>query len=314
MLLIGGGAIPLLSVVSCSSNNKNDINLNDVKTLLEQNEPFDFYDYYSKNNNLNEQSISKLIEEQIDEIMMNYWNNWFQNLSYNEWKISKNKKIENLFCTSQRQAIALYTCVWGHFWNEPLHNKQNIEEEIVVNEKFLPNYFKPYLANPKNTKVKGSDWEYIESALSNSTSPISLTVYHGVEYMENEFWDQLKDFIIQKPNGKLDYSQVVGTTITSNGFISTSLNKTSIKGFANGFNWTNDKYEPPLKEPAIFKINFYKGQKNVAYVSGFDLVKQNGFSMINLEEQFLINRNTQFKITNVYQENNINVFEMDLLN
>ena len=156
-------------------------------------------------------------------------------------------------------------------------------------------------------------YEFIQQALSKSTSPVSLVVYHGVEFMENEFYDQLKSNI-KMINGENDYSNVVGKKIKTNGFISTTINKEWAQSFSDGSNWlNNNKKEPPFGEPVMFEISFKKGTDNIAYISGFPLIKQNGINMINSECSFLINIGSEFEITGIKKEGNVNIFEMNLL-
>lgn len=167
----------------------------------------------------------------------------------------------------------------------------------------------------------GGGYKYIENALNKQSAiaPTDMRLYHGVEYQEIEFYEQLKTFI--KPSDKypnqLDYSECVGKTITTNGFISTSTfyDKNNLTRFCMGTNWTNDdNFEPPLKEPALFIIDVKKGQKGLAFVS-------NPFKMIdfvNQEHQVIININKQFKINKWekrkdYYNNVINVFWLDLV-
>lgn len=118
-------------------------------------------------------------------------------------------------------------------------------------------------------------------------------MYHGVEWLEKEFLNQLKKYIKHNKNGK-NYSQTIGKTIESYGYISASLEKKYAYSFVDGKNWITNKIEPPLLEPAMFIINIKKGTKGVAWVS-------TPFTMmghLNTEEQILIKRNTKYKITN----------------
>ncbi|WP_027123990.1 hypothetical protein [Mycoplasmoides pirum] len=169
-------------------------------------------------------------------------------------------------------------------------------------------------ADPDNIKIRGNDYKYTENAIFNSISPISFTSYHGVEFMENEFWDQLKPFVTTNKDGKHDYSKCIGKEIYSYDFISSSLNKEHAEDFSIGMNLTeHDKLESPLKESTVFKIKVSKDSKNLAYVSGFQLAHQENFLKVNNEWQIIFNIGSKFKIDNVYKEKNINVFEMTFL-
>ena len=82
--------------------------------------------------------------------------------------------------------------------------------------------------------------------------------------------------------------------------------------FSNGEDWTQDTptFAPPLKEKAIFKIKINKDQEGVGYISGFDII--NG--SYQGEAQFLIKTNSKFKIEKVTKENDVNVFELTMIN
>lgn len=170
-------------------------------------------------------------------------------------------------------------------------------------------------------EVNRNGYKFLSSALQKATAPYDLVVYHGVEFMEVEFYDQLQEYIIGNEEDVYDYSNCVGKTITSYGFISTSL----VQQYANSFFdwkprpevWPNEGIIPnPLKVPVLFKINIPKGYIGAAYLSNFGFA---GFPTTSTEEQVLIDRNCKFKITNVFQNvknskgDLINIFEVDLL-
>lgn len=92
------------------------------------------------------------------------------------------------------------------------------------------------------------------TSIRKSGSPFSIIIYHVVKYQEVEFWDQLKDFITYNEKTKsYDYSKFKNKTITSLGFISTSIDKQVVKYFSNGNDWTTNQIKPSLKEKVMFK-------------------------------------------------------------
>ena len=50
-------------------------------------------------------------------------------------------------------------------------------------------------------EIRGNDYKYLESALLKAIAPKQMIVYHGVEYMETEFYEQLKPYIQQTNSG-----------------------------------------------------------------------------------------------------------------
>lgn len=147
---------------------------------------------------------------------------WYNSLTNEKWNLDENKKFINYFCNSEQQAIALYSWCSGSFWNEPLHRGYEPN-----------NVFLKLNADKQNAhEIRGSDYLFIEQALNKAIFPKETILYHGVEYMEIEFYEQLKDFIIKTEKG-YDYSQVVNKIIKSTGFISTTLNK----NYALNFFW-----------------------------------------------------------------------------
>lgn len=161
-------------------------------------------------------------------------------------------------------------------------------------------------------EIRGEDYKYVDTALEKLDAIIKrdLIAYHGVEYQEIEFWDQLKNNITQNNDGSYDYSKCVGQTITSYGWISTSIDRNYAEPFVDGEDWTDNNIpKPPLKEPALFIIKIPKGYHGAAYIQGFNLAGE-----VNKEFQVLIKRNSKLKITNWYKNDvGVNYFELDLI-
>ena len=225
---------------------------------------------------------------------------WLNSLNSNDWNRDKNGNILDLYCSSETQALALYVNCWGDFWNIELHqNKVPTNKEHVMQGQ---------ICNGEVMKIRGSDYKYIESSLQRSCLSVNTITYHGVEFMENEFYDQLKDYITGNDEEGYDYSNCVGKTITSYGFISTTLNYNAAITWSSGWDWINYVDNPPLREPFIFKIFIPKNLMGVAYISDYNL---NGTN--NVENQIIINRNSKFKILKWYRENGINIFEVELI-
>lgn len=300
--------IPLTSLftVSCANNNHSEIK----NEVINQKAYIDIWEYlrdvypkYVIDNKISEKTI-----ELSNDIFISYYRNWIDSLSLSDWAKDANGVIENLYCTSERQAIALYGVCWGHFWNIYLHKNQ-IPPDQMVNRKFLN---LGNLGNKQEFAIRGTDYKYIDQALFRAEVPRDLIVYHGVEFMENEFWDQLQQFITyNEKENKYDYSNCAGKEITSYGFLSTTTDKQIAVNFSNGFDWTQDvdTLKPPFKENMMFKIKLNKGQTGVGYISGFDII--NG--AYQGEAQFLIKTNSKFKIDKVYKENDVNVFEITMI-
>ena len=159
----------------------------------------------------------------------------------------------------------------------------------------------------------------MQKGLLKATFPYSYKVYHGVEYQEIEFYEQLKDYIDVK-NGSYSYNRCVGKKITSYGFLSTSVSRTEALEYCDGyvFNdlnkpWGEGEYFLPLKEEVLFEINIPKNYIGAAYLADFNFC-----GYVNPDNQVLIKRNCELLIKNVYKEKhnnkNINIFELDLIN
>lgn len=103
--------LPLLNL-SCKKEND--------KTVY-----YDIYEEIKKENkDLNDKQITELVSNKTNEFGIYNWKEWIDSLTYNDWNRNEYGKITNLECSSERQAISLYGCSWGHFWNEYLHKGQ----------------------------------------------------------------------------------------------------------------------------------------------------------------------------------------------
>ncbi|MGL4343284.1 MAG: ADP-ribosyltransferase [Metamycoplasmataceae bacterium] len=239
------------------------------------------------------------------------FNDWYNNLTIADWNKDDENNFINYHSNSEQQSIGLYSWCSGSFWNEPLHRGY---EPVNVKLKLINNNL-----DSKNAyEIRGSDYKYIESALLKANYPIDDILWHGVEYMETEFYEQLEKYII-KTNYGYDYSGVVGQVITSNGFLSSSLSKkvaTDFFGWRPNYEWPTDLIENnPLKEPVVFKINIKRGYNGAAFLSNFDFA---GFGNGSKEQQVLINRGAKLKINSVWSEKNFSgqkftIFDVDLL-
>ncbi|MDE6473059.1 MAG: ADP-ribosyltransferase [Ureaplasma sp.] len=245
-----------------------------------------------------------------------YYTTWHQSLTNGKWNYNEQTHQYNDYSAkSEQQAIGLYAWCSGSFWNENLH----AQKEPVDDQYALINNKLNFKANEPKT-IFGSDYQYVVSGLNKAISPdFEFDVYHGVEYQEIEFWEQLKNLISQNQDETYDYSKIVGQTITSYGFISTTL----VQSYADNFfdwrphydNYNHNLPSNPLKEPVLFKIKIQANTKGVAYLSNYDFA---GFGTSSTEQQVLINKDKQFKIDSVSKIKNsdnkiINLFEVTLL-
>ena len=283
---------------SCLSNDDIYINYDDY---------IDMYQIVKDNYPDSDQvEFNKLISNQSNKIFLKPYQNWINSLTNSPWDLDENGTVKNLYCYSERQALALYSSCWGHFWNIPLHLNQEPKDQML-NKKFINI---PNIDNKNELEVRGNDWKKLQGALERAISPWNLIVYHGVEFMENAFWNQLEQFITyDETNKNYDYSNVVGKQIHSYGFLSTTTNKDIAKKFSQGYDWVEENIKLPLKEKGMFKIKIKQGTSGVAYISGFNIV--NG--VVESESQFLIKADTKFNITNISKEADINVFEMEMI-
>ena len=248
---------------------------------------------------------SKNNQKEINKKLKKQYYNWYKSLSSDEWNKDSNNNFINYFCSSEQQAIALYANFRGWFWNESLHKQEepkNISIKLSLDD--------------KKHEIRGDDYKFISQALSRAIVPENLVVWHGVEYQENEFWDQLKDYIIQNPDGTYDYSKIVGKEIESYGFFSTSLSKEEAFEYCDGAIFNNEgswdeikNFHLPLKEKVVFEINVKKGYQGAAYLADYKFA-----NTTNHDNQLLIKKNCRFIINKVKKNKDINLFYMDLIN
>ncbi len=269
-----------------------------------------------QNPSLNETSMWKEMKMVSNGFGHKFYDNWFDSLTYKGWSYNDDGFLNNLFCSSQRQALFLYLNCWGHFWNVDLHKGiTNVPNSFQRKNYFDYANISKYIKGD-DIEIRGMDYQYIDSCINNTESPINFVVYHGLEFMENEFYDQLKNRIKDSSNG-LDFSQCIGSTITNYGFLSTTTYKEQALNYSNGFNWLdNDKLMPPLKEPSIFKIEIPYQTSGIVYVSDFGFFKEEHQGVIynswpNHEMQIMIKRNSTFIITH-WNKNNQGINEFTL--
>ena len=146
-----------------------------------------------------------------------YSTNWYNSLGdAGNWNYAKpgDKIPENLYCSTKKQALALYLCNAGEFWNVELH-----ENKIPTDKKdyYVGQKLGAYLFEGERLDIRGTDYEYISESLVDASIPSNTVVYHAVEFMEKEFYTQLQQYIRQNSDGSYDYSKCVNQTITSYG-------------------------------------------------------------------------------------------------
>lgn len=242
----------------------------------------------------------------IDYNLQSNFHEWYNNLTIADWNYDENGKLKNYYCYSEQQAIFMYANQRGYYWNEYLH-----KNKIPPNQKVNLNF--GGLNNP--LEIRGSDYQYVVSALNNLYArwPYeNYKVYHGVEYQEIEFWEQLKPYI-KLINDRYDYSECIGKIITSYGFISTSLDRVEALRYCDGSNWIDNKKVLPLKEQVLFVINIPKDIIGAVYLGNFKFM-----GVANTDNQVLINKNSSFKINDIKWTRNdkkekINIFYVDLI-
>ena len=254
--------------------------------------------------------ISQVYELPTNLKLVKLYQDWYDSLTLSPWNKDKNGNFLNYHCNSEQQAINLYAFQSGNFWNEPLHKQQEPQDG---------NYLLPNLDKKIAHEVKGSDYKYLESSLLKARTPQEMIVYHGVEYMEVEFYEQLKPYINKTSNG-YDYSKCIGKTIQSYGFVSTSLSLKIAYRFLIWKPSTNNinhsiQYNP-LKEPVIMVINIPKDYIGAAFLGNFSFVGTKADQWYP-ENQVLINRNCKFLIKGILKQNfsgkSINMFYVDLV-
>ena len=252
-------------------------------------------------------TISSPALKKCNEWGKTYYLNWWNELTKKDF----NFNLDNLYCDTEIQALTMYIIDWGDFWNYYLHHQQNPPNQLhKMQGQFCENKIK---------NIRGNDYHLISQALNKAPAcPENIVLYHGVEYMEDEFYDQLKNYIRVNDDGTYNYSNCIGKTIKSYGFLSATFDKPHAFNFSTGKVWTTDKnqlseifsnsnvrnnhnlYHLPLKSPVAFKINVPKDSKNIAYVSG--MAGSNGYK--NNEYQVLIDKDTNFRIDNIHTEYN----------
>ncbi len=221
---------------------------------------------------------------------------WYNSVSKHAWNLF------DYYCSSGQQAIDLYANKRGDFWNVPLHQ-----------QKEPPEYLTAY-----GMRLRGSDYHYISEALRTMPFETNYVTYHGVEPMELEFYEQLKPFATIQEDGWYDFSKAIGQTITSYGFISTSIIEDEALQYVD--NWMgNSVAELALKVPTMFVIHVPKGYPAAHYLADFEWMGR-----VNIDNQILIDKDCKFKINNITKEkkmvglNNdvesyVNIFDVDLV-
>ncbi len=338
------GAVSLATGLSFYFINKNHqhekkIEFNDYKN---NNNFLDFNKFYEEQG-VHKSNLEEKVSTASKEFGQKFYKSWFDNLSFQEFK-EKNGAIFHddnsykLFCDSERQALQLYTKAGGHYWNEFLHNQLEIPEfKDYPTEVFK--YLSPVLDKqtyPFST-IRGNDSEYLKSAISKGTSPINMVVYHGVEFMEREFPQQLSEFIHSDSIGGVNFQSCIGQTITSYGFLSTTTVRSNAILWSQGENWTktdsngNHPKEPPFGKSVCFKILIPEGTSGVSYVSDFNIMNYDKkekndhkniyrddsgrFMDLNDEEQIMISPNKKYKIIDVSPVNdNCEMFTIEIIN
>ncbi len=239
-------------------------------------------------------------EPDIDYKLKSHFDDWYNSLTNEKWNKDENGDFIDYKSYSEQQSLCLYANFRGYYWNEPLHQGIQPTNRIV----------RLKLAGENNPLwVYGEDYKYITQALSRAEFPYEYITYHGVEYMENEFYDQLKDFITGDDLNGYNYSNCVGRTITSYGFLSTSISRVEAIRYCDGWNWENSEINLPLKEKFVFEIKIPKGMIGAAYLADFPLS-----GIPNADNQILFSLNSKLKIKEWYKENDVNFFKMDLIN
>ncbi len=278
-----------------------------------------YSEYQNADNYLDMDEIAggdNLIISKMDaEYTKKFYNDWYNTLTvkpYNENEIYSDNGVSKVYCQSEGQALNLFANNFGHFWNYYLHQKQ-----IPPTRTWTRDYFDrilPTIPRENKVEIRGTDYTYVDDALSRAEAPLNLIVYHGLEFMETEFYDQLAPFISVK-DGDYDYKNCVGKQITSYGWLATSTLSSIAKNWSKGYNWVQEfkgfnTDQPPLKEPAFFKIKIPHGSKGVASLEGWPLMKwtpqnfeyPNFFAIDqNWEGQTLIHRNSTFTIDSVQE-------------
>ncbi len=251
--------------------------------------------------------INIVFKRNVDKNLKKEFVHWYNSLT-SEPFMKKQGDFYNMTCNSETQGIALYANYCGWFWNESLSRQEEPKSQIV-----------DIYGNGKSYYVNGGDYKYAVSGLNKAIFPYDLRVYHGVEYLEIEFWDQLKDFAVDLGNGSWDYSNSIGSELECYGFFSTTLDRNEAARYSEGWNYYDDSHFLPLKQEALFVVDIPRGYKGAAYLADFYFS-----GTVNNDNQVLINKNCKFSIKDVKKENywvgknnsqwkEVNVFYLDLL-
>lgn len=296
--------VPLITTIYCLNtkkiNSKLDFNGNEYLDVYKQ--------LYEKNPNLSFEELNSLVSNVSNSFGMKYWHDWIFSLSYKDWERDKQGNAINLYCNSERQALFMYTQMYGHFWNYYLHNNL-IPPDGVLQKKDLIKLVK----TNHDLEYRGNDFQYISNALQRAKTPCNLVVYHGVEFMENEFYDQLKDYITGNDEEGYDYSNCVGKTITSYGYLSTSLSIKVVSEYTWGNDWMHGGIHLPLKEPFIFRIKIKKDTTGCGYMSGYPIMNS-PYDSCDEASQILLDKNKSFKILGYYKlDDGNNLFELEMI-
>lgn len=301
-------ALPFCTI-SCSAEPSNN-SVNNLDEYINSNKFLDIYNILKSNNpNLNENELAALTRKKSNEFGNYFWKTWIENLGEKkDWALNENNQYINLFCENPRQALQLYTNCFGHFWNVPLH-KNETPANSLVEKRFFNFAGNEMLSKVQNVnEIRGGDYIFLDNILNlpSAIAPLNLIVYHGVEFMEKEF----KSMLGFKADEIVNFDLIkVGTIIQNYGFLSTTTEYNNATNFSIGHNWIDDRLEPPLDAPCLFKIKIPYLTKGLAYVSGFDI--NNNFS--NEDAQILIKRNSKFRIDGVSKIGDKNILEMTMI-
>lgn len=337
-------SVPLITMVAVNENNKGFsfvINYDDYKNQHisenQGNQETKFLDFYSiaVENGWKANLLKEIVYSNSNAFGNKYYKDWYDSLSFapfTEEEIQGKDGISDLWCTSEKQALFMYTVCWGHFWNMYLQQGLPIPEFSNYNAKFFDLPYGQGIDIPDDNQVsiRGSDVDFLTSALEKATCPINLTVYHGVEFMETKIYEQLAPYIIENEDGTYDFSNLVDKEFTSPGFLSTTTYAKIAFQYSNGMDWNDPEYQdnpditgpdkPPFKVPTMFKINILENTKGVAYVSDFHyLDEENKFPDknsnydLNPESQLLIKKDSRFKISATSIKNGVQIVEMTMI-
>lgn len=273
-----------------------------------------WYDLVNGKSFTNDSEWENELTEQCFNYGLDNFSTWHDEISKHQFEPHETKEnyIKNLYCESEQQAIYMYANLGGDFWNLSLHKQKEPEDcKSIEFSKYHGNndlklLFDQMLDVHYHYDIRGNDYQYIKSSLEKSTNPFDIVMYHGVESLEVEYWNQLSEYIVKTDKG-YDYSNCVGKSFTSYGFLACSANRPFCETF---FTWGSE--EPnPLKEPAIFIIQIPQGTKSYAYISSWDDIKN---APKPGEWMSMLNMNTKLQIEAVNKEKGINYFTVKVIN